>query len=276
MPILPPIDPTIPVSAYDPTQALHTPSGVLPPILSGGNVVDPNAAAHGEDLSKRGLLSHMLGKEIYQAEKPPEPTAPLGTPEYFQQRGQQLTYDKEHPWGSAISEHPGVLGKIFHGIAKAGNIAGDILAPGTMALIPGTDLNKTLQERENLAGEERAQQLQNQETEANATEENADTAKERADTEKATEEKPVKLSDEEQTYASLSGKVNPATNKPYTPLEAYQTVKQAGQKPEKPDSIDEQYASAISAGDHVKAQQILQVKRDLAAAGQAPQRPGSS
>jgi hypothetical protein len=190
MAILPPIDPTNPVSAYDPTQALHTPSGVLPPILSGGNVVDPNADAHGQDLAKRGLLSHMLGKQIYQAEKPPEPTAPMGTPEYFQQRGEQLTYDKEHPWGSAISEHPGVLGKIFHGLAKAGNIAGDVLEPGLMGIIPGTDMNKTLQERENLSDIAKSEQLANQTTEANAEGENADTSKERADTEKASEEKP--------------------------------------------------------------------------------------
>ena len=174
MGILPPIDPTIPVSAYDPSQALHTPSGVLPPILS-GDTVSPGSDSTGDDLAKRGLLSHALGKEIFRAEKPPEPSAPLGTPEYFQQRGQQLNYDKEHPWGSAISEHPGVLGKIFHGLAKAGNIAGDIVAPGTMSLIPGTDLNKTLQERENQSDIVKSEQLQNQTTEANAAGQNADT-----------------------------------------------------------------------------------------------------
>ena len=44
------------------------------------------------------------------------------------------------PWGSE-SNHPGILGKIGHDLAKVGNIAGDIVAPKTMMLIPGTQLN---------------------------------------------------------------------------------------------------------------------------------------
>jgi len=34
------------------------------------------------------------------------------------------------------------LGKIGHGLAKIGNIAGDIAVPGVMANIPGTDMFK--------------------------------------------------------------------------------------------------------------------------------------
>src|SRR5258708_27277544 len=45
-----------------------------------------------------------------------------------------------------ISTHPGLLGKIGHIAAKVGNIAGDVLAPGVMANIPGTDINKRIQE----------------------------------------------------------------------------------------------------------------------------------
>jgi hypothetical protein len=59
-------------------------------------------------------------------------------------------FEKQHPFGSP-ENHPGILGKIEHGLAKAGNIAGDIVAPGTMALIPGTALNKQL--RAGQAGE---------------------------------------------------------------------------------------------------------------------------
>lgn len=44
----------------------------------------------------------------------------------------------------------GTLGKIGHGLLKAANIAGDIVAPGLTALIPGSDLNKKF-------GEERAE-----------------------------------------------------------------------------------------------------------------------
>jgi hypothetical protein len=69
----------------------------------------------------------------------------LGTPEGDREAA-SLQLAKQHletmnPYGSAAN-HPGVLGKIEHGLAKAGNIAGDIVAPSTMAMIPGTDINK--------------------------------------------------------------------------------------------------------------------------------------
>lgn len=54
-------------------------------------------------------------------------------------------YEHHTPWGSA-ENHPGFLGKLAHGAAEVGNIAGDIVAPRTMAIIPGTDLNRRGQE----------------------------------------------------------------------------------------------------------------------------------
>lgn len=60
---------------------------------------------------------------------------------------QRMHVQDQHPWGAPISAHPGILGKIGHGLATAGNIAGDIFAPGTMALIPGTQLNRAEQEQ---------------------------------------------------------------------------------------------------------------------------------
>ena len=53
---------------------------------------------------------------------------------------------KNNPFGTA-ENHPGFTGKLVHGLAKIGNIAGNIVAPGTMQLIPGTELNKQAQER---------------------------------------------------------------------------------------------------------------------------------
>lgn len=53
--------------------------------------------------------------------------------------------EKQTPWGSALN-HPGLLGKIGHIASEVGNIAGDVVAPGTMELIPGTQLNKNLKE----------------------------------------------------------------------------------------------------------------------------------
>jgi hypothetical protein len=54
-------------------------------------------------------------------------------------------YEHHTPWGSA-ENHPGFMGKLGHAAAEVGNIAGDIVAPRTMALIPGTDLNRRGQE----------------------------------------------------------------------------------------------------------------------------------
>ena len=48
--------------------------------------------------------------------------------------------------------HPGLLGKIGRVASKIGNIAGDIVAPGVMSLIPGTDINKAVG-RANLSGQ---------------------------------------------------------------------------------------------------------------------------
>ena len=64
-----------------------------------------------------------------------------GSPEYFRAQAARLEDQRNNPWGSA-ENHPGLLGKIGHVAAKIGNIAGDIVAPATMANIPGTELNK--------------------------------------------------------------------------------------------------------------------------------------
>jgi hypothetical protein len=64
----------------------------------------------------------------------------------------------------------GWLGKIGQVASRIGNIAGDVLAPGTMAMIPGTDLNKrAMAHQQELAGE-RKQRL-------GIEQEQADTAK---------------------------------------------------------------------------------------------------
>lgn len=57
---------------------------------------------------------------------------------------QQRTLNAMNPYGSEAN-HPGILGKIEHGLAAAGNIAGNIVAPGTMANIPGTAMNQEVQ-----------------------------------------------------------------------------------------------------------------------------------
>jgi hypothetical protein len=89
----------------------------------------------------------------------------------------QADYRKDAtPWGSPTN-HPGIGGKIAHVLSKVGNIAGDIFAPATMAMIPGTDLNRKVDEN-NIAhelnstiGEESQNALQG----ANAAHVNAET-----------------------------------------------------------------------------------------------------
>lgn len=62
-----------------------------------------------------------------------------------QQRLEKIRWQQDNPWGTA-NNHPGKLGKIAHAFSTLGNIAGDIFAPTTMALIPGTQLNRQVQE----------------------------------------------------------------------------------------------------------------------------------
>jgi hypothetical protein len=90
------------------------------------------------------------GRREY-AEGLPQVTAAPFTKEYEQQERALSDFKAAHPLGSDISARPGLLGKIEHGLARVGNIAGDIIAPVTMALIPGTDLNTRAQR----AGQER-------------------------------------------------------------------------------------------------------------------------
>jgi hypothetical protein len=68
-----------------------------------------------------------------------------GTPDGDTEAGHleraKLTFEKQHPYGSAMN-HPGLLGKIEHGLAEVGNVAGAALVPGVEAAIPGSALNR--------------------------------------------------------------------------------------------------------------------------------------
>jgi hypothetical protein len=145
--------------------------------------------AAGQPVTHKDLTSlpHEQGKELYQ-ESMPKITSDPGTTDYFRQRQEQLDYKTKHPWGDPISAHPGVLGKIAHGLATVGNIAGDIVAPGTMALIPGTQLHNEIER----AGNERGIQAGERGAEEEAT---------TAATKEATAEAPEKLKLEQEKAA---------------------------------------------------------------------------
>ena len=79
---------------------------------------------------------------------PPQIVGPTPQQEQIDQTQQQLKkvqFARANPWGSP-ENHPGKLGHIAHILSVAGNIAGNIVAPGTMSLIPGTQLNMQDQE----------------------------------------------------------------------------------------------------------------------------------
>jgi hypothetical protein len=102
-------------------------------------------------MAEHGTNAKQEGKEQYNELKPAVTAKPF-TPEYYQQKQELADFQKLHPMGGDISEKPGVLGKIEHGLSRVGNIAGDVLAPGIMANIPGSDVYKRGQETERLKG----------------------------------------------------------------------------------------------------------------------------
>lgn len=91
------------------------------------------------------LSEHQAGQLAYH-ELRPQLTAQAGSDEWDRQRIQQIEFDRAHPWGAPISAHPGTMGRIGHVLGTIGNIAGDILAPRTMALFPQTQLGSRLEE----------------------------------------------------------------------------------------------------------------------------------
>jgi hypothetical protein len=103
---------------------------------------------------------------------PVSPGAPAGSAASYQSKIDKIEDERAHPWGSP-ENHPGFGGRLAHVLAKAGNIAGDIVAPVTMTNIPGTELHRNAEER-GLA-EERDKQ-QRLETERRGVEERPEIA----------------------------------------------------------------------------------------------------
>lgn len=142
------------------------------------------------------------------------PGAPAGSAASYQSQLERLEDQKRNPFGSA-ENHPGKLGKLEHVLGKVGNIAGSIVAPSVMEIIPGTDLNRRMEERtleRNLAGAQEREE-RGKEAEARNTTENR-----RLDIE---ENKPAKEPTIDQRAIDAKVKeINPDTGKPYTDYEA--------------------------------------------------------
>src|SRR5580704_8641401 len=74
--------------------------------------------------------SNVAGKAEFQRELSglPQITPGVSTPEdIFSARIAKAEFDKQHPWGSSISSHPGAWGELGHIASKIGNVAGNIV-----------------------------------------------------------------------------------------------------------------------------------------------------
>jgi len=115
-----------------------------------------------------------------------------------QQRLQKVRWEQQNPWGTP-ENHPGKLGKLAHIFSQVGNIAGDVFAPGTMALIPGTEAHRQAEETglTRRLNTEIGDESQNQER-------NALTAK----TQEDTAEEPGKTQSEEALQGAQAANLN--------------------------------------------------------------------
>lgn len=221
----------IPAAPEIPNLPAQTSSqGVAAPLV-GAPAEIPKAPTAKESIAA-GLAEHpeengnakAEGKRQFE-EMRPQVTATPGTPEYGQQKQEQMDYDRAHPWGKDISSHPGVLGEIGHVLGRIGNVAGDVVDPAAMALIPGTDLHN-----EQVAKGNENWIKQGEENNLKAAQTGEAYGREWASLHPTASGKTA----EEQTFASLLTQVNPDTNKQFTPQEAFTRVNQIKQdvKPE--------------------------------------------
>lgn len=116
-----------------------------------------------------------------------------GSPGFFRQKIADIEKRRQTPWGSP-DNHPGFLGKVAHGLATAGNIAGDLLAPGFTSMIPGSQLNMDVKEAEANRNLEKAtaEQRASEEAKSKETLEGAQTEEAKARAAALGEQKPVK------------------------------------------------------------------------------------
>ncbi len=135
-------------------------------------------------------MPQVQGAPDMQAPAAPKVTyAPSPMQHAMDQDYQQLNkmrWQQANPWGTP-ENHPGFGGKLAHVFSKIGNIAGDALIPNVMARIPGTDLNRQVEEQNltNRIGKEETEKGEN-------AYRGAETAKTEAQTAAAPEEQAEK------------------------------------------------------------------------------------
>lgn len=138
-----------------------------------------------------------------------------------------LELNKQHPWGSAAN-HPGFLGKLGHIASMAGQIAGSVVAPGVVAEIPGTDLNRRVREAQAMGEIKEGGEARLSEAEAKQKEAEAGLVD------------PHKAAFHELMTGGPNGgpKINPATGAPFTAQEANIEAQGTGKTPIELDTQD--------------------------------------
>ncbi len=186
----------------------------------------------------------------------PPAGAPTGSVASDQAELDNMKYKDTHPWGTP-GNHDNFLGKLGHIAAKVGNIALDVAAPRTAALIPGTEMHNSIAEKNlerKLAG---AKQEEAAESQAKA---NTDIRDREATTAEESEKNKAPLYDAEATknLAESIAALNPQAK---TDFEAWQK-----QNPNKP---VEEWLKALGANKPPSAEQdtarATQIRADMAA-----------
>lgn len=163
------------------------------------------------------------------------PGVEAGSSADYRNQLQRIEDQKANPLGSA-NNHPGMVGKLEHIGGRIANIAGDILAPGTTALIPGSDLNKNIEKSNVTRQLDEAQTRESADTARKSSEDIAQkdlalrTRKE--DFEEGKPEKPG--TPDEQAISAKMKETDPKTGKPYTAFDARIALSQ-GIEDTKPD-----------------------------------------
>ena len=150
--VAPPISPAAPTSTIAPSMsAPPAPAGgaVAPAI---GSTEDLESKANARYQSPPAALDPQAAyKKALGDAKNAVLSTKINSPEYYAAKGDEHRLKAENPYGSA-GNHPGIFGKIEHGLAMAGNIAGNILAPGVMGMTPGTQMHEHAEAQQDQAG----------------------------------------------------------------------------------------------------------------------------
>lgn len=206
---------TVPLKPFTPPRPEHTPPATAAPSDMSSPLVKPMTAPTLSEEQKKSLPITSPG--------PPAGSVPFYEGELERAIGKRP---------DSMSDHPSFLGKVGHVLGRVGNVALDALAPGIASAIPGTDIYNRMNERAAEGNLAQAQEREGQEKLRTARTREAEA---RADALENPEEKGGKTPEEITLHDLMTGgengtpRINPDTKKPYTYLEAYQSVKQAAQ-----------------------------------------------